>query len=135
MIETKNKRSEHKDGKIYYADGSEETIAYGTVRVRPAFEKNRAEVASVTIPDGSAVIEGYIYSSFASERKSGAFQNCTALESITLPDGVVEIGSYAFSGCSSLIEITLPDGLTCIGDYAFNFCEDLTIVSLPDSLG
>ncbi|MBQ4325135.1 MAG: leucine-rich repeat domain-containing protein, partial [Clostridia bacterium] len=39
---------------------------------------------------------------------SSAFEGCTSLTSITIPDSVTSIGSSAFSGCSSLVEMTIP---------------------------
>ena len=48
-----------------------------------------------------------------------AFFNCSSLTSVTIPDGVTSIGSYAFYSCSSLTSITIPDGVTSIGAYAF----------------
>ena len=40
--------------------------------------------------------------------KHNAFQNCTTIRSITIPDSIIEIGFYAFEGCTSLETITLP---------------------------
>ena len=37
-----------------------------------------------------------------------AFQDCSGLTSITIPDSVTSIGKSAFGGCSSLESITLP---------------------------
>ncbi|MBQ3865797.1 MAG: leucine-rich repeat protein, partial [Clostridia bacterium] len=50
----------------------------------------------------------------------GAFQNCTGLTGITIPDCVTTIGASAFSGCTALKTISLPDSVRSIGVKAFN---------------
>ena len=50
---------------------------------------------------------------------SYAFDGCTSLTSVTIPDSVTSIGSYAFSGCDSLTSVTIGDGVTSIGIGAF----------------
>ena len=50
---------------------------------------------------------------------SSAFEGCTSLTEITIPDSVTSIGQCAFDGCTSLTEITIPDSVTSIGGYAF----------------
>lgn len=50
---------------------------------------------------------------------SEAFEGCTALTEVLLPDTLTEIGGAAFWNCSSLTEITLPEGLQTIEQYAF----------------
>ena len=54
-----------------------------------------------------------------------AFQNCTSLTEVTLPDSLTEIGRYAFNGCKSLSRVDLPEGITFIGRYAFNNTNNL----------
>ena len=63
-----------------------------------------------------------------------AFQNCTGLTFVTLPDSVTTIQNRAFQNCTALTSVTLSNSLTTIGDYAFNGCTTLTSVTLPDSL-
>ena len=64
----------------------------------------------------------------------GAFSGCTALSSVTLPDGLTSLGDRSFYSCSSLTGVTLPDGLTSLGDRSFYGCSSLTGVTLPDGL-
>ena len=63
-----------------------------------------------------------------------AFEGCTSLTSITLPENLISIGSWAFSGCSSLTKVTIPDSVTAIWEFAFENCTSLTSVNIPDGL-
>ncbi len=63
-----------------------------------------------------------------------AFQNCTSLTSVTIPNSVTKIGSYAFSGCTSLTSVTIPDSVTYISNDVFNYCTSLTSVTLSDNI-
>ena len=51
-----------------------------------------------------------------------AFNGCSNLTSVTIPNSVTSIGNYAFSGCSGLTSITIPNSVTSIGDDTFAFC-------------
>lgn len=61
-----------------------------------------------------------------------AFDGCTSLESIKLPDGLIEIYWAAFKGCTSLTSVSLPSSLNFIGSTAFQDCTSLTQITLPD---
>ena len=63
-----------------------------------------------------------------------AFDNCTSLTSITIPDSVTSIGTSAFSGCTSLTSISIPNSVTSIGDYTFSDCTSLTSITIPESV-
>ena len=62
-----------------------------------------------------------------------AFDGCSSLKSINLPEEVTSIGESAFYGCISLTNISLPDGVTSIGDNAFAQCALISII-LPEKL-
>ena len=63
-----------------------------------------------------------------------AFEYCTNLTSVTIPNGVLEIGQYAFANCSNLASITIPDSVTSIDSYAFRNCSSLDNISIPNSV-
>ena len=63
-----------------------------------------------------------------------AFEFCSSLTSITIPDSVTSIGGCAFEFCSSLTSITIPNGVTSIGSSAFFCCTSLTNITIPDSV-
>ena len=50
---------------------------------------------------------------------SSAFESCSGLKAITIPNSVTAIRSSAFESCSSLKSITIPNSVTTIGSYAF----------------
>ena len=62
------------------------------------------------------------------------FYQCTKLESIIIPDGIVSIKEYAFCDCDSLTSVTIPTGVTSIGRAAFQFCISLPSITIPTSV-
>ena len=64
---------------------------------------------------------------------------CISLESIIIPESVLEIGQSAFRGCTSLKSITIPKSVKFIGEGAFYGCpgaknhEDERVLFSPPS--
>ncbi len=65
---------------------------------------------------------------------TAAFDNCTELTSVEIPNSVTYIGGYAFRYCSNLLEITIPESVETIGYDAFSYCTGLTSVVIPNSV-
>ena len=65
---------------------------------------------------------------------SSAFDNCTGLTSVTIPNSVTSIGTFAFSGCTGLTSVTIPNSVTSIGSSVFSGCTGLTSVTIPNSV-
>ena len=63
-----------------------------------------------------------------------AFEDCTSLTSITIPETVFEIGGSAFDGCSSLASVTLSEGVTSIGYCTFRDCSSLASITIPEGV-
>ena len=61
-----------------------------------------------------------------------AFENCTALEKVELPEGLTKLDG--FTGCTNLKEITLPGTLESISSDAFNDCTALKSLVIPSSV-
>jgi len=66
--------------------------------------------------------------------KSKAFEACFSLRSITLPDGVVNMGSSIFRDCLKLEHIQLPSKLHTIPSYMFYNCKALSDCIIPDTV-
>ena len=70
---------------------------------------------------------------------ANAFNGCTALTAITLPNTVKTIGAYAFQNVGNNadveeVAIWLGTGLTTIGERAFNNCDKMKNITIPASV-
>ena len=84
-------------------------------------------LSQIQIPE---TIDTYTVTSIGSY----AFEECSNLTSITLPDTIASIGDNAFYRCSKLASINLPNGLPNIGNRVFYQCTNLTSINLPESI-
>ena len=64
----------------------------------------------------------------------GAFAQCDAMTSITIPDSVTKIKDGAFTYCEALVKVEIPESVTEIGTAAFIGCESLSEVRLPSKI-
>lgn len=66
----------------------------------------------------------------------GAFAECGSLASLTFKAGSevkeLSIGGSAFQGCTSLTEVTLPNTLSNLGEQAFRDCTNLEVVTFQN---
>jgi len=91
---------------------------------------------------GECLVKQFDFSKCTKLKKIGdrTFNGCNYLTSLSLPEGVEEIGAYAFSGIGTAyryssdgIDIHLPSTLKTIGDYAFKgSIRDVNFASLPN---
>ena len=62
-----------------------------------------------------------------------AFESCSGLKSVTIPNTVTYIGNRAFEDCYNLKSVTIPNSVTSIGSLAFYNCG-LTSVTIPSNV-
>jgi hypothetical protein len=58
-----------------------------------------------------------------------AFEGCSGLTSITIPNSVTSIGNFAFAGCEGLTSITIHNSVTSIGAWVFTECSGLNYIT------
>ena len=116
---------ETKNGVTWTYTVSDGKATVGTGGVTPAI--SRKTEGAIAIP---AKLGGYTVSGIS----QNAFNGCSDLTSVTIPDCVTSIGTAAFANCSGLTSISIPDRLTSIGLSAFNGCSGLTSITIPDNV-
>lgn len=100
------------------------------------------ECKNITIPE-TVTADGFTYQ--VTKIGAKAFNDCSQLEKVIIPDSVTEIeggkkdgfgcNDYsAFSGCTRLESITLPNKLTIIGPGVFRGCTNLTSIVIPSKV-
>nr|MBE6191566.1 DUF1566 domain-containing protein [Rikenellaceae bacterium] len=63
-----------------------------------------------------------------------AFNNCTKLTSIHIPDTATSVEDYAFAGCTALAELNLGVGVQQIGALALQGCTAIKTLKIPNSI-
>lgn len=85
---------------------------------------NKAYTKLITYPAGKEDAE-YIIPASVIDIEEYAFESCSALTSITIPDGETSIGWSTFESCTSLISVIIPNSVMNIKYGAFYGCTSL----------
>lgn len=97
---------------------------------------NIAGIESNTYENGQGIIT---FNSEITSIKEYAFEGCSRLTSVTIPNSVAEIETRSFWGCTSLTNIIIPSSVTSIGYETFEACSNLSEIFLlgttPPSIG
>ena len=108
------------------------TIPDSVTTLKPYAFDSASALTTVEFGSGLKTIEEYAFSNcpklknlvFSEESSletigQRAFSDAVALESLTLPEGVVDLGYASFYGSTSLADIDLPDSLMHVSAFAF----------------
>jgi len=98
------------------------TVANGTVTITGV---DKTLSGTITIP---SVINGYNVTAIGDK----AFNACTKLAGVVLPDTITTIGTYAFYDCS-MTSVNIPEGVLKIGSYAF-FSTNIKVLNIPKTV-
>lgn len=84
---------------------------------------------NTTVVDIPETIDGYKVVGIGD--KAFAFQH---MNSVSIPDSVVQINAGAFLGCKNLKDVNLSKCVKKMGAYAFGDCDSLEEIEIPKSL-
>ncbi len=63
-----------------------------------------------------------------------AFEWCTEIEGVVIPEGCLFIGNSAFSVCENLSDINIPETMEYIDHYAFSYCNSIESMNICDNV-
>ena len=137
IVDPANPNFKDVDGILYSKDGKK-LIRYPNARPDTHFDipegveiiASQAFMQSYT---GNSPLETVTFPSSLKEIESLAFRQ-SSLTSVTLPGILEKLGSSAFDISKKLASLTIEEGVKELGDYAFWSCEALTSVKFPASL-
>ncbi len=56
---------------------------------------------------------------------TSAFEGCTSITSVSMPNTLTTIGKMAFNNCTSIQRATIPETVKKIGEGAFGYCSNM----------
>ncbi len=107
------------------------TITYTTTDGNTVDVSKFSDVVSNTYENGTGTL---VVSGLMKYLPDYAFQNCTTLKSVIIPNSVITVGMYAFDGCTALTDVTIPDSVTNLRVSAFGNCTSLERFVMPNSV-
>lgn len=123
----------------YVVQGDENANYYtGDIVIPGAFIKDGTPYKVVGIGvsafEGCSGLTSVIIPNSVTTIGARAFRKCSGLTSMEIPNGITSISGFTFSGCSGLTSVIIPNNVTTIGASAFNGCSSLTSVEIPNSV-
>lgn len=122
------------DEEIEYLDTSIQLMATGTYYSEWGIWFD-ADTGTITDADktisGSLTLPKAINNVKITTIGSNAFEGCTALTEIYIPEGVKELRSDAFRDCTKLKTVSLPDSIETVWQDMFVNCKSLRSFTLP----
>ena len=107
------------DGIYYNITSTENLMVEVTCKGTYHYDYPNEYNGEVVIPE-KVNYNGKVYS--VTRIGANAFDNCSSLTSVIIPNSVTSIGANAFQYCSGLTNITIPNSVTSIGAGAFIHC-------------
>ena len=81
-----------------------------------------------------SVIQSVTFGNNISSIEAWAFRGCININSITLPESLINISEGSFAGCAGITSVVMQNNVTQIGKMAFYQCSNLSAITLSNKL-
>ena len=124
----------------------EEIHGYPVTKIGQFAFSHRERITSIKLPSSLVSIDSYAFNGCTSLESvtlpdnteislgEGAFKDCTSLKSCVFPKGLTEIPPEAFFNCTSLKNVIIPENIVTVGRSAFYGCSSVTEIYIPKSV-
>ncbi len=127
-------------------DQQELVIPEGVTWLAHGCFRNNGSIRRFVFPKSLEIIDGWAFQNCTALEEivipdsvsvadaRGMFSYCTALKKVVLPTGLTAIPSDMFKGCTALREIVIPEGVRQIAVSAFQDCASLKKINIPQNV-
>lgn len=113
------------------------TYYTGSIVIPSVVINDDVEYSVVTIGENAfescSELTSIVIPNSVSSIENDAFSH-SGLRSVMIPNSVQSISDHVFDGCSSLAKVFVPNSVTSIGVGAFSGCGSLKSITLPNSI-
>ncbi|MCM1071906.1 MAG: leucine-rich repeat domain-containing protein [Alistipes timonensis] len=118
------------------ADGDEFTVDNLKYKVLSEEDQTASLVGYEVEPTGELVIPQLVKNGSSRYAVTtigfGAFNGCSDMTAVTIPNTVTKIVEHAFHNCDGLTAVTIPSSVTSISPVAFRQCSNLKEISVAE---
>ena len=97
-------------------------------------QNNNQVIEQFGEPKLKTYIDGFFLMGFADQNGKIVIPAQWHVNPVNFSEGLISIGDAAFNNCTSLKEIKLPDSVETIGTSAFLACDKLVSINIPKNL-
>lgn len=106
----------------------------GTVQLPEYYRDYPVTVISRDAFSGNDSITELVFSGTNTTVEEYAFMNCTSLETVTIPENVVNFGDRVFAGCTSLKTVTMLSDIVSMPTNMFSGCTALENAAINEKI-
>ena len=110
------------------------TTVTGKVEIPAAIDGKNVISLKEEIFKGYTGLTEVVFSNTLQKIGYEAFEECSGLKKISIPENVKTIGNFAFCDCTGLTEVTLNKGIIEIGTGAFMRCSGVKSIIVPEGV-